>query len=230
MQAVTPGMTATRIGDYQLARSLPATANVRAFEAAHLVLPRRALVRLAAPPVASELVYEACVLETLRGAGVPRIYECGLEGDASWVATELLDGPTLAESIAVPPTEVLALLRDVAEILHHAHVRGLVHGRLDPAAIVRHAGRVYVAEWLGRGCDPPDDIAALAAVIAPVIAAPPPRGLAQLVERMAASDVFARPTAAEVRAEALRLLEDEGDVEEVEIELVEDLSLAGGIA
>ena len=221
------GMTATRIGDYQLTRSLPATcAGVLEFEGTHILLPRKARVRIAChDDAAAQLIREACVLESLRDPGVPRIYECGLREGRPWIASEMLDGPSLAEAIrdrAMSPAELLVVVRDVAEVLHHGHTRGVVHGRLGPASIVRHAGGLVVDGWGAArpDADPRDDVAALGKLIALALSPPMSRPILQLVDRMTSESAFARPSAAEVRAEATRLLEDD-DVEEVEIILIE---------
>ena len=222
-------MTVTRIGDYQLTRQLPATsAGVLEFEATHILLPRKAHLRMARgghDEAAAQLMREACVLEALRDPRVPRIYECGLREGRPWIASELLDGPSLAEAIrdrAMSPAELLVVVRDVAEVLHHGHTRGVVQGRRGPASIVRHEGGLLVDGWgaASPGADPRDDVAALGKLIALAHAPPMSRPILQLVDRMTAENAFARPSAAEVRAEATRLLEDD-DVEEVEIVLIE---------
>ena len=232
MQVPHVGMSATRIGDYQLLRSLPAmTPGVLDFEATHILLPRRAHVRLARgghEEAAKQLMREACVLEALRDPGVPRIYECGLRDGRPWIAFELLDGPSLAEAIrdrALSQSEMLAIVRDVSEILHHGHMRGAVHGWLGPASIVRHDGGICVTGWGAAAtpaADPRDDVAALGSIIVLALAPPMSRPLARLVDRMMSRSIITRPSAAEVRAETIHLLEDD-IVEEVEIELVDDL-------
>lgn len=237
----------TRIGDYQLVRSLPAAApGILELAATHVVLPRRARLRVAEhagdDAATAALLHEARVLETLRGPGVPRIYECGALPDRRpWIAIEALDGPTLADTIPLPPSETLAVLRDLAEILHHVHGHGVVHRRLCRELIVRHEGGLCVAGWGGAqrvrdaDVDPRDDMHALGTIAIALLAAPPPRALGRLLERMTAPALLARPSAAEVRADALRVLEQLADaVEEVELELVEDLDdtprHAGGLS
>lgn len=218
--------TRMRIGDYELTRSLPIThAGILEFEATHVLLPRKAHLRLARgghDAAAQLLIKEACVLEALRDPGVPRIYECGLREGRPWIAAELLEGPSLEEAIrgrAMSPAEMFAIVRDVAEILHHAHVRGVAHGRLAPASIVRHEGGLCVTGWgAAGGADTRDDVAALGKILALALAPPMSRTVMALVDRMTSDNVFIQPSAAEVRAEAIRLLEDD-IVETVEIEI-----------
>jgi serine/threonine protein kinase len=255
-----------RIGDYQITRMLPGTDCVQDFEATHVLLPRIARLRVLDHGYAKRLMREACILEALRHPGVPRIYECGLlEDRRPWVALEMLDGPTLADAICdrpLLPADVLGMLRDLAEILHHAHLRGIVHCRLRPELIVRHTTGLCVTAWDGActhdSAMPALETADMQMYLAPEIAhdgdvdaradvfslgviayealtlAPPtlpimrrsptlPRSLALLIDRMTSGSPLARPSAAEVRAEAIRLLEgtDNEVVEEIEVELTE---------
>ena len=80
------------------------------------------------------------MLELLHHPGVVRIYEAGLLPDRrAWLAHELVDGTTTAgllEPGAIDRMDAIALLRDIAEVLDHAHSRGVVHGGLFPDRIV----------------------------------------------------------------------------------------------
>jgi serine/threonine protein kinase len=90
---------------------------------------------------AVQMMREACILEGLRHAGTPRVYECGVLPDRRpWVAVELVTGTTLTEELQRGPLgvdEVIELLECVAEILAHAHKRGVLHRDVVPDAIVR---------------------------------------------------------------------------------------------
>lgn len=234
-----------RIGDYELVRTLPTiTPGILEYEAMHVLLPRRAHVRVIAAGDPHRVMREACILEALAHPGVPRVYECGrLRDRRPWIALELLDGPTLADAVTDRPllaADMLAVVRDVAEILDYAHVRGVVHGRLRPAFIVRCETGLFVSGWAAASTpdsqppiEPGADIQALGVIAYEALAlAPPtlplarrvpalPRALCALVDRMATGNELARPTAAEVRAEAIRLLDQPAEdiVEEIEIEL-----------
>ena len=135
------------------------------YRATHLVLPRRVAIKVM-PAIASytrslgaQLLKEACLLEALDHPGVARIYECGVMPDKRpWVATELVEGPTLADRMSrlmiddqkMPAVEVAVLIRDVAEVLEHVHVRGVVHCNLGAQAIVMGGRRrfpVTLADW-----------------------------------------------------------------------------------
>jgi eukaryotic-like serine/threonine-protein kinase len=274
----------SRIGDYVVERRIAGGPTDVTYEATHVLLPRRATLKVMHPafqglrPVAVQMMREACILEALRHPGVPRVYECGVLPDRRpWVAIEIVDGITVADSLERPMalTAVKALLRDVAEVLDYAHRRGVVHRGLRPAAVVRCSDLrgfgVCITGWgearahdsglrdrAGTipppvGDDPyraPEVVASEAfdgradvyslgviAYQAMTLELPGPRPrrsahvpprLAMLVERMLAIDPVIRPSSAEVRAEAMRLVEgndsvldDVTEVEEEEVVLVE---------
>ena len=157
-----------RVGGYQLRRRLPGRGAGHLFEASHVVLPRRALVAVlpAVDELTRDLVHHglrvACMVDSLDHPGIPRVFECGmLEGRRPWVAAELVEGRSLASVIeARAPTilEIVAILRDTAAILEHAHSRGLVHRDLNPTTLLvvdpPRAFPVAITDWSGaRGLD-----------------------------------------------------------------------------
>ncbi|HEY5922219.1 MAG TPA: serine/threonine-protein kinase [Kofleriaceae bacterium] len=132
-----------RIGNYRIdcERSRDATGVV--YEARHLVLPRRAILKVMeekdAHVAAVQLLREACILEALEHPGVVRVYESGLLPDRRpWFAHERVDGATVADLFVggpLDPALAAALLRDIAEVLEHAHRRGVIHCGLRPDRI-----------------------------------------------------------------------------------------------
>ena len=136
----------TRLGEFVIEGSLGARGTGHLYKATHLVLPRRATIQVLPAPegpvrnVALDLIREACIVDAVDHPGMPRIFECGMLPDRRpWIASELIEGVTVAsllEALRVSITEVIAIVRDVADILAESHRRGLVHGSVAPAAIV----------------------------------------------------------------------------------------------
>jgi serine/threonine protein kinase len=277
-----------RIGDYVTERNLAAKPGFVACSAKHALLPRRARISTVHPAfagsqaIAAQLVREACILEVLRHAGVPRVFECGeLDDGRPWVACELVEGPSLALLLAeegkLEVPMVLALLAGVAEILHYAHTRGLVHRNLRPEAIASRPEGPCIVDWSdararesealqlapldwlayqppevigGEPADSRADVFALGVIAYEALAGAKPSGtgatarrfpavpirLLALIDRMLAPDALVRPTSAEVRAEALAIVEqievpvpppadeDGPDVQIVDVELESELA------
>jgi serine/threonine protein kinase len=132
-----------RIGNYRIdgIRSRDAAGVV--YEARHLVLPRRAILKVREEKdvqvAAVQLLREACILEALEHPGVVRVYESGLLADRRpWFAHERVDGATVADLLShgpLDPAHASALLRDIAEVLEHAHRRGVIHCGMRPERI-----------------------------------------------------------------------------------------------
>jgi serine/threonine protein kinase len=149
-----------RIGNYRVERELGPTGSGILLQARHQVLPRRAIIKVvhaafaAAPPYAVQTLREACLLEAIGHPGVPIVYESGLLPDRRpWFAFEVVRGPTLEDVLAsgrLPVIEVAGLMRDIADILEHAHRRGVIHRGLRPDRVVVTNDRRYplcIPDW-----------------------------------------------------------------------------------
>lgn len=148
-----------RIGDYWIDDELAARSGEVVFRATHGVLPRSARVAILAPALIGhraaevQLMREACILEALHHSGVPRVYECGVFERRPWIATEFIEGVTIERAAAERPLAIgdaLAVVRDAAAILAHAHQRGVVHRNLTPRSVVRTPTRgfpVCITDW-----------------------------------------------------------------------------------
>jgi serine/threonine protein kinase len=153
------GDSGVRIADYWLHEQLPARSTEIAYRATHRVLPRSARVAILKPEHVGvrhaevQLMREACVVETLHHAGVPRVYECGVLDRRPWVASEQVAGVAIEDAAAkrpLPIGDAIAVVRDAAAILAHAHRRGVVHRDITPRSILRTAQRgfpVCITGW-----------------------------------------------------------------------------------
>ncbi|MGE0550780.1 MAG: serine/threonine-protein kinase [Kofleriaceae bacterium] len=143
----------TRIGNYRVEADLAANPTGDVYQVVHVLLARRALLKIRAPEQAVALLREACLLEALVHPGVPRIYESGVLNDRRpWFAVEALQGPTLADKLIegpLPMASVARLLRELSEVLEHAHRRGVIHRALAPEQIVltNRAFSACIIDW-----------------------------------------------------------------------------------
>jgi serine/threonine protein kinase len=149
-----------RIGNYRVEHELGPTGSGVLLQARHQVLPRRAIIKVVHAAFAGESPYlvqtlrEACILEAISHPGVPIVYESGLLRDRRpWFAFELIHGPTLDDLLvprALAVREVARVMRDLADILEHAHRRGVIHRGLRPDRIVMTSQRRYplcIPDW-----------------------------------------------------------------------------------
>lgn len=230
-------LAGARIGDYTIERELAVEETGVVYLGTHVVLPRKVALKVMHASsawlrsVAMQMLREACLLEALCHPGIPRVYECGVLPDRRpWTAFERIEGVTLGSLMVggtVPLVDLVCVLRDVADLLHHAHSRGVVHRRLTAESIVctpdRQAG-VSVLQWddaltldteVRVAINPRDDVYALGAIAyraltgcapdrVPAAERCPaaPTELTALIDHMLATDPASRPSSDEVRNRA----------------------------
>lgn len=86
---------------------------------------------------------EANLLAQLDHPALVPIYDAGLAGDQLFLVMRYLPGGSLAQALMaggqpspLPPDRVLALLRDLADGLDHAHAAGVIHRDLKPSNLL----------------------------------------------------------------------------------------------
>ena len=90
------------------------------------------------PDRAARFTREAQLLATLNHPNIGAIYGLEESDGAQALVLELVDGPTLADRIAlgpIPLDEALTIARQMAEALEAAHEKGIIHRDLKPANI-----------------------------------------------------------------------------------------------
>jgi serine/threonine protein kinase len=94
---------------------------------------------------------EGELLAALNHPNIAAIYGFEEAGGTHAIVMELVEGPTLAERIALGPlpiTEALTIARQIAEALEAAHERGVIHRDLKPANVkVTPDGHVKVLDF-----------------------------------------------------------------------------------
>jgi serine/threonine protein kinase len=227
-----------RIGDYVVEREVAYEAFAIVYFATHVVLPRQAHLKVTHPgsrAAAIQLMREACILEALCHPGVPRVHECGVLADRRpWSSLEVVPGVSFERLVGdgrLALSDLVVALREVADIVRHAHERGIVHRRLTAGAIIQTQRRrsIYAIEDWGDArtldarseetIDPRDDVRELGAIAfraltgcapepgvsaATHCSAAPPE-LTTLIDQMLLAEPVARPTASEVYDRALWL-------------------------
>ena len=223
-----------RLGSFRVVSALGADR----YAAVHVASPRRAIVHVATADgwrdTAVHVLRTARVIESLEHPGIAAIVERGVLPDRRpWWAAEVPSGVALYDLIArraMPAGEVAELVRDVADVLAHAHARDVVHGALTLRSIVLATGErtfpLAITDWgiaardLGVFAAPeakreaPADVYALGVIahraatrLFPCDGEPGdlselPAELASQIRRMLAGDPAARPTAAELSGRA----------------------------
>jgi len=222
----------TTIGDYEV-RRIERVGPIVRYAATHVVLPRRAIVELVAADAprsdAMQLMRRACILEALQHPAVPRVFECGRIDGRPWFAMTAPVGASLQdEGRALEMREALTLLEEMAACLSHAHSRGVLHGNITPAAIVR-APTLQLQRWEnvrihdGAAFDGGEDLLSLGTTVAHALARPDaiPVELARLLASML-GEASKRPSASEVVAAARAIRDSIGTLDRVDVERVID--------
>jgi WD40 repeat protein len=111
---------------------------------------------LATPKAIERFAREAKAAAQLCHPHIVPIYEPGIDGPLPYLASEYIAGRTLAVLIeeanelrkAINPRRVASLVRDLADALHYAHAKGIIHRDVKPAnVIVDHEGRVHLMDF-----------------------------------------------------------------------------------
>lgn len=149
-----------RIGKYRIVRLIGEGGMGAVFEAEQDHPRRSVAIKVVRPGLVSEsmrrrFAHEARVLGLLRHAGIAQIHDAGTNepapgagaaGGQPYFVMELVHGPTLLKYAAeggLSTRAKLELMADVADAVHHAHTKGVVHRDLKP-------GNILVEEIGGR--------------------------------------------------------------------------------
>lgn len=101
---------------------------------------------------AARFVREARAAARLSHPNVVAVFDQGTDGDAVFLAMELIDGHTLRDVIRkeapMPPARALTLIEPVLSALAAAHRAGLIHRDVKPEnVLIADDGRVKVADF-----------------------------------------------------------------------------------
>ncbi len=143
-----PIAAGTRIGRYTLQRTIASGGMGIVYEAVQEQPDRTVALKVMRSGLTSRRAwrrfeYESQILGRLQHPGIAQVYEAGTHdngaGGVPFFAMELIHGApltTYAEEHDLSVRQRLALLAQICESVHHAHLRGVVHRDLKPSNIL----------------------------------------------------------------------------------------------
>ena len=88
------------------------------------------------PKQAERFLREARAVARLRHPNIAMVYDCGLDKNVFYIASEFIDGENFEQRLAKSPPDVrqsVEWVRDAARGLEYAHQKGIVHRDVKPA-------------------------------------------------------------------------------------------------
>jgi hypothetical protein len=182
-----------RVGDrYRLERELGHGTDGTTWEAVDERLDRPVALRLFAPGSDRKtIVKRAGVAASLTHPRVVRVFDTGEDGGRFFTVSELVSESLQTVRLPLAPDVALQTSIDIAEALHYAHERGVVHGNLHEGNVLISESGAKVGDFSLSPHSPntsvADDLRQFGAMMGRVHPAPtgaPPTGLVRTVERL----------------------------------------------
>ena len=172
-----------RLGPYEVTAQIGAGGMGEVYSATDTNLKRAVALKVLPALVATDsgrltrFQREAEVLASLNHPNIAAIYGLERSGETTALVMELVEGPTLADRIAlgaIALDEALAIATQIAAALEAAHEQGIVHRDLKPANIkVRPDGAVKVLDFgLAKAMEPAGAAAVATVSQSPTITSP----------------------------------------------------------
>jgi len=140
---------------YSLERELGGGGMSRVFLATETALGRRVVIKVLPPELATTIDLERFRREVRLAASLQHphivpLLAAGQAGDLLYYTMPYIEGESLKERLArlgpISPSEVIRLLRELADALAYAHGRGVVHRDIKPANVLL-SGHALLADF-----------------------------------------------------------------------------------
>jgi WD40 repeat protein len=163
-------------GDYELIKELGRGGMGIVYRARQVSLNRPIALKMVKAGVLADgdelrrFQNEAEAIALLDHPGIVPVYEVGEYESQKYFSMKLVPGGNLAEKLPAyrhEPRVAAALLAEVAEAVHHAHMRGILHRDLKPANILLdEAGHPHVTDFgLARKVEGDSELTATGAIL-----------------------------------------------------------------
>ena len=135
---------ARRVG-YEILNVLGTGVRGIVYQAQHAALKRTVALKMMRlpgglePARLAQLRAEAEAVAQLHHPHIVEVYDFGEYNGEPYIVREYVEGGSLADSLSGPPKpadEIAALVETLARAVHHAHERGLIHGRLKLSKVL----------------------------------------------------------------------------------------------
>lgn len=148
IREASEGQEATRIGPYRIVRRLGQGGMGAVYEAVHELIGRKVAIKVLHPQYAADaelterFFNEARAVNLVDHPGLVQVSDYGRLADGtSYIVMEFLKGETLGQRLrrlgtALPASDVVRLVWQIADSLLAAHEKGIVHRDLKPDNIM----------------------------------------------------------------------------------------------
>ncbi len=143
-------LTGKTLGSYRVLEPLGRGGMAEVYKGYHPMLDRYVAIKVLLSHLVSDSTFverfqrEAAAVARLRHHNIVQVHDFGIHEGVTYMVMEFIQGQTLKDRLTalrikgerLTTTEVLALTRELASALDHAHANGLVHRDVKPANVL----------------------------------------------------------------------------------------------